>query len=146
MEPLQPPPKLLVLTQFCMAILSCARVWQTGLMSGLGQVSDGGGAAVTVKVAWQVIGAWQSVVSVKVTVVEPPQKDGGPVLLLVITPLQPPEKLAVANQAANWPLTAAWVWQAATVVLVGQVSTGVVFILQVNVRAQVEVNPQAVAV
>lgn len=90
-----------------MAMLSCARVWQTGLISGLGQVSCGVGAAVTVKVAWQVCGAWQAVVSVKVTVVEPPQKGGAPVLLLVNTALQPPPKLAVANQVANWPLTAA---------------------------------------
>lgn len=82
----------------------------------------------------------------KVTVAEPPQKDGAPVLLLVKTAPQPPEKLAVANQAANWPLTAAWVWQAATVVLVGQVSTGTVPTCQVKVRAQVDVNPQAVAV
>jgi len=115
-------------------------------MSGLGQVNDGGGAAVTVKVAWQVWGDWHSELSVKVTVVEPPQKDGAPVLLLVKTALHPPEKLAVANHAANWALTAAWVWQAATVVLVGQVSTGVVLTFQVNVRAQVDDNPQAVAV
>lgn len=146
MEPLQPPPKLLVFTQFCIAMESCARVWQTGLMSGFGQVSEGGGAAVTVKVAWQVTGAWQSELSVKVTVAEPPQNDGAPVLLLVKTPLQAPEKLAVANHAANWALTAAWVWQAATVVLVGQVSTGVVLTFQVKVRAQVDVSPQAVAV
>ena len=55
MEPLQPPLKLSVLTQFCRAMLSCERVWQIGLMRGLGQVNCGGGAAVTVKVAWQVV-------------------------------------------------------------------------------------------
>ena len=100
-------------------------------MSGLGQVSDGGGAAVTVKVAWQVTGAWQSVLSVNVIVTEPPQKDGAPVLLLDITPLQAPEKLAPANHASNCALTAAWVWQAATTVLVGQFSIGVVFTFQI---------------
>jgi hypothetical protein len=109
MEPLQPPLKLLVLTQFCKAMLSCARVWQTGLMSGLGQVSDGGGAAVTVKVAWPLLPGPQPLVTVKVTVVEPPQAEGAPVLLLVRTALQPPVKLAVASQFAKAVLTAAWV-------------------------------------
>jgi hypothetical protein len=45
------------------------------------------------------------------------------VLLFVRIPLQPPVPLAVASQVLNAALTAAWVWQAATVVLVGQVST-----------------------
>ena len=59
----------------------------------------------------------------KVTVVEPPQLDGAPVLLLVSAPLQPPLALAVASQLAKAVFTAACVWQAAVVVLVGQVST-----------------------
>jgi hypothetical protein len=114
MEPLQPPLKLLVLTQFCKAILSCARVWHNGRMSGLGQVSDGGGAAVTVKVAWQVC-VPQSLVLVNVTVVLPPQNEGAPVLLLVKMPLQPPLALAVASQLAKAVLTAACVWHAGMV-------------------------------
>ena len=57
-----------------------------------------------------------------VTVVEPPQADGAPMLLLVKTPLQPPLAEAVASHAANCAFTAACVWQAATVVLIGQVS------------------------
>ena len=44
-------------------------------------------------------------------------------MLLVKTPLQPPLALAVANHAENAVFTAACVWQAATVVLVGQVKT-----------------------
>ena len=44
-------------------------------------------------------------------------------LLFVRTPLQPPLALAVASQVAKAVLTAAWLWQAATVVLIGQVST-----------------------
>jgi hypothetical protein len=65
---------------------------------------------------------------VKVTVVEPPQADGAPVLLFVKTPLQPPLALAVASQVAKAEFTAACVWHAETVVLVGQVSiTGGVF-------------------
>lgn len=57
----------------------------------------------------------------KVTVAEPPQSKGAPVLSLVKTPLQPPLAEAVANQAEKAVLIAAWDWQAATVVFVGQV-------------------------
>jgi hypothetical protein len=64
-------------------------------------------------------------VYVKVTVVEPPQALGAPVLLLVKTPLQPPLALAVASHVAKAVFIAACVWQAAAVVLVGQVSTTV---------------------
>jgi hypothetical protein len=60
---------------------------------------------------------------VKVTVVLPPQALGAPVLLFVRTPLQPPLALAVASQVAKAVFIAACVWQAAAVVLVGQVST-----------------------
>jgi hypothetical protein len=48
-------------------------------------------------------------VTVNVTVVEPPQAAGAPVLLLVKTALQPPVKLAVANQFVKAVLTAACV-------------------------------------
>ena len=60
-----------------------------------------GGAAVTVKEAVQVLGGSQPLVAVKVTVVEPPQGDGAPVLLLLKEVLQPPVALAVASQAVN---------------------------------------------
>ena len=66
-----------------------------------GQASTTVGDAGTVKVAWQVVvnGA-QVLVYVNVTVVEPPQFDGAPVLLFVSTPLHPPLALAVASHAA----------------------------------------------
>ena len=54
--------------------------------------------------------------------VEPPQAEGAPVLLLVKTPLQPPLADAEANQVAKAVLIAAWDWQDAAVVFVGQVS------------------------
>ena len=60
-----------------------------------------------------------------VTVVDPPQAEGAPVLLLVNTPLQPPLADAVASHAANCAFTAACVWQAVAVVLVGQVKVTV---------------------
>ena len=37
--------------------------------------------------------------------VEPPQAGGAPVLLLVNTPLHPPDPLAVDNHVAKAPLT-----------------------------------------
>ena len=55
---------------------------------------------------------------------EPPQAEGAPVLLFVKTPLQPPVPEAVANQVEKAVLIAAWDWQAAAVVLVGQVTEG----------------------
>ena len=59
---------------------------------------DGG----TVKVARQVvINGAQVLVYVKVTVVEPPQLDGAPVLLFVSTPLHPPLADTVASHAAK---------------------------------------------
>ena len=75
----------------------------------------------------------------KVTVVEPPQASGAPVLLFVKAPLQPPLALAVASQVAKAASTAACVWQAAAVVFVGQVSTTVGAAATVNVAWQVVV-------
>ena len=46
-------------------------------------------------------------------------------MLLVNTPLQPPLADAVANQDVKAVFTAACVWQAVTVVFVGQVNTTV---------------------
>lgn len=57
----------------------------------------------------------------KVTVVEPPQAEGAPELLFENMPLQPPLPDAVANQFEKELLTSVWVWQAATVVVGGQV-------------------------
>jgi hypothetical protein len=124
--PLQPPNAVPLLTNHVLnAALTAACVWQaktTVEPTKMDKFGDDG--ADTVKVAWQVVvkGA-QELVYVKVTVVEPPQAGGAPVLLFVKAPLQPPVPLAVASQVLKAAFTAAWVWQAATVVLVGQVST-----------------------
>lgn len=56
----------------------------------------------------------------KVTVVLPPQAEGAPVLLFDSIPSQPPLPIAVANQVEKALSTAVCVWQAATVVGVGQ--------------------------
>ena len=122
--PLQPPLAVAVANQVAKAVFTAACVWQAAVVVFVGQVSTTVGAAATVKIAWQVVvnGA-QELVRVNVTVVDPPQADGAPVLLLVKPPLQPPLAVAVANQVANCAFTAACVWQAAAVVFVGQVKT-----------------------
>ena len=81
--------------------MTAACAWQAVVVVFAAQVSTTVGGAGTVKVAWQVVvnGA-QVLVYVNVTVVEPPQLEGAPVLLFVRTPLQPPEALAVASHAA----------------------------------------------
>ena len=56
---------------------------------------------VTVKVAVQVLGASQSLVTVKVADATPPQDEGADGLLLLIELLQPPENDAVFFQVAN---------------------------------------------
>jgi hypothetical protein len=46
----------------------------------------------------------QSLVTVNVTVLEPPHAEGAPLLLLEIIASQPPVNVAVANQAVNFEL------------------------------------------
>jgi hypothetical protein len=70
----------------------------------------------------------------------PPHALGAPVLLFVNTPLQPPLAVAEASQLAKAALTAACVWQDATVVLVGQLSITVVPVETVKVAWQVVVS------
>jgi hypothetical protein len=74
-----------------------------------GHVNTTADAAVTVKVAEQVLGPSQALVTVNTTVRDPPQAGGAPVLLLDIAALHPPEKLAVASQVANFELMLACV-------------------------------------
>jgi len=62
-----------------------------------------------VYVAVHVLGASQSDVTVKVTVVEPPQWLGAPVLLLVNALLHPPLDVVVPSQVLKSEFIAAWV-------------------------------------
>jgi hypothetical protein len=79
-------------------------------VTAAGHVITTVGGAATVNVAVQVVvnGA-QLLVYVNVTVVEPPQAGGAPVLLFVSTPLQPPLADAVASHVAKAVFTAACV-------------------------------------
>lgn len=102
-----------------------------------GQVITTAGAAVTAKVAEQVLFGSQELVTVKVTVAVPPQAEGAPLLLFEIVALHPPENVAVANQVLNFALMAAWVWQAASVTLEGQVKTTAGAVVTAKVAEQV---------
>ena len=74
----------------------------------------------------------------KVTEVEPPHAEGAPVLLLLNTPLQPPDTIcAVAKKVANVWSTAVCVWQAGVVVLAGHNNEAPEVTDQLKVRVQV---------
>jgi len=77
---------------------------------------------------------------VNVTVVEPPQAKGAPVLLLVKTPRQGLTTETVANQAAYFALMAAWDWHGPSVASIGQISTTPSGASTVKVAIQVVVN------
>ena len=75
-----------------------AWVWRAAAVVLIGHVSTTVGGAGTVKVAVQVAKDWQSPVALKVTVLLPPQRSGAPMLLFVMTVLQPPEADTEASQ------------------------------------------------
>ena len=129
------------------AVFTAACVWQTAVVVFTGHVNTTVAGAGTVNVAWQVVvnGA-QVLVYVNVTVVEPPQLDGAPVLLFVNTPLHPPLADAVASHAAKAVFTAACVRQTGVVVFTGQVNTTVAGAGTVNVAWQVVINGAQVLV
>jgi ATP-dependent protease HslVU (ClpYQ) peptidase subunit len=135
---LQPPLLLTVPNQVTKASSTCAWVWQAATLVLAGQVKVTLGALVTVKVAEQVLSASQELVSVHVTVLLPPQADG-PVVppLRIRAGLQPPLVLAVSIHATYAASTCACVWQAATVVLAGQVKVTLGAVVTVNVAEQV---------
>ena len=54
-EPLQPPLAEAVASHITNAELTAACVEQTAMLMFMGQISTTGGAAATVKVAWQVV-------------------------------------------------------------------------------------------
>jgi hypothetical protein len=98
---LQPPLKPAVFSHAAKSASSCACVGQRGAVALIGQVRFTAGGFDTVKVAEQVTGASQELVTVKTTVVDPPQAFGAPVLLLLKVALHPPLVLTVFNQALN---------------------------------------------
>jgi hypothetical protein len=76
-----------------------------------------------VNVALHVLAPSQLLVAVKVTVLEPPQASGAPLLLLLMPVLHPPLALAVASHAANAASTSVCDRLADIVVFWAQVNT-----------------------
>lgn len=72
--------------------------WQAACVLFVAQLIETVGAAVTVNTAEQVISDAQVEVTVQVTVFEPPHASGAEPPLLLMEALQPPVKLALANQ------------------------------------------------
>lgn len=154
---LHPLVTVAVANQAAYLALISACVWQKVSVTFTGQFKLTVGAVVTLKVLVQVTGAWQSLVTVKVTEVEPPQAGGAPALLLVKTALHPPLAVAVASQVLYLALISACVWHGASIVLVGQfkLTTGAAVTVKVRVqvtggwqslvtvKVTVEVPPQA---
>jgi len=70
------------------------------MVTSLPHVNVTAGAEVTVKVAVQITGAWQELVTVNVTIELPPQAGGAPALLFVNDELQPPLVVTPASHAA----------------------------------------------
>jgi hypothetical protein len=110
MAALQPPLNVAVDNQVANLASIAAWVWQAASVTLAGHVKVTAGAAVTVNVAEQVTGPSHELVTVKVTVVVPPQAFGAPELLLEMAALQPPLNDADANQVANLASIAACVW------------------------------------
>jgi hypothetical protein len=96
-------PPLLVTepSQFVNAVLIASEVVQAASVVLCGQFKVTGVCAVTVNVALQVFGPSHALVTVNVTVLEPPQALGADPPLLVTGPrAHPPLAVAVASQSA----------------------------------------------
>ena len=147
--PLQPPLATTVPSHVVNLPSIAAWVWQAASLALTGQVRETTGAFTTVKIAEQVVvsGA-QVLVYVQLTVVEPPQALGAVGLagLVVSTPPHPPDAVAVASQAVNLASIAAWVWQAASLALTGQVRATTAGLATVKLAEQVVINGAQVLV
>jgi hypothetical protein len=139
---LQPPVTVAEANQALYLVLMSAVDWQAASVTSVGQFRLTTGAVATVKVLVQFTGAWQSLVTVKVTVATPPQAIGGPVPLFVKTALQPPDRMALATHALYFVLISACVWQAASEAGEGQTKLTAGAGLTVKVRVQVCVTSQ----
>jgi hypothetical protein len=104
---LHPPVPDAVANHAAKAAFTAAWVWPPGVDVFTGHVKLTAAGAVTVNVAWHVVVRGAHVlVYVNVTVVEPPQAGGAPVLSLVSTPPTPPLPDAVASHAVKAVFTA----------------------------------------
>jgi hypothetical protein len=104
---LQPPLNVAVFNHVAnfASIADCC--WQEASVTLTAQLSTTAGAEVTVKDAVQVFGASQELVTVNVTVVDPPHAAGATVELFDSVALHPPVNVVVFNQVVNLELITA---------------------------------------
>ena len=98
--PLHPPLAVVDVLNAAYAASTWACVEQAGTVTSVPQLNTTAGAVGTVKVAMHVFWDSQLLVTVQVTVFDPPHASGAPVLLLLIVALHPPVKVADASQLA----------------------------------------------
>ena len=98
---LHPPLVETLANQFANLVSIADWDWQSASITLTGQVNTTAGAFTTAKDAEHVIAGSHELVTVKITVVEPPHADGAPVLLFNMVALQPPLELALAIHALN---------------------------------------------
>lgn len=103
----------------------------------VGHVITNAGAGLTVNVDVHDFGTSHPLVTVKVTVAAPPQAFGAPELLFVTTGLHPPLTTIPVSHVLNLLLMVVCVWQAASVTLLGHVTTRAGAGSTVNVAVQV---------
>jgi hypothetical protein len=96
--PSHPPLAVVVRSHAANEASMTAWVCPAGSVLSDAQVNTTAGAVGTVKVAKQVFGVSQELVTVQVTFVDPPHAAGAPVLLFDSTALHPPVKVVVASQ------------------------------------------------
>lgn len=96
---LHPPLYVTPLSHVVNLVSMVSWLWQAASVTGSGAVKIIPGAPGTINVALQVFAVSQRLVTLHVTIVDPPQASGGPVLLLVNTALHPPVKLALTSQS-----------------------------------------------
>jgi hypothetical protein len=135
--PLHPPVKVAEASQLLYNVFTAAWVRQVPTVRFVAQLIDTAVTAGTVKVAVQVFTPSQVLVTVHITVFDPPQASGAPVLLLVSTPLHPPVKVVDASQLLYRVFTADWVRQEPTVMLVAQLMVTAGALVTVKVLVQV---------
>ena len=106
---LQPPVKLADCNQAENLVSIAAWVCPAASSRSCGQLNTTGGASVTENVALHVLGGSQLLESINWTVLDPPQKEGAPLLSLLKLASQPPEYVTVRNHLEKFVSISIWV-------------------------------------
>jgi hypothetical protein len=136
---LHPPLIVAVVSQVANLASIVAWVWPGASITSAAQFKTTAGAGAIVNVAEQVEVGSQLLVTFQRTVTLPPQILGtnGRSGIVKTAVLHPPTAVVEVSHAANLTLIAAWVWQAASVTLVAQVTLNCVAADTVKVAVHV---------